>query len=220
MVLKAIGTDPECLDESQLDSIARRFESAARTFDEKFRLYQYALKQNAPAIPHRTDPNPVVQRAIDNRLDYLAHKARDLYTIDTYLVVAYEGCQRAMPLGSGWAEFVQEPLAGLSQLLSAETRIWTMDREIERAKEHLTNKVNSFVVFETDAVAQLTRMGSHEAGGGGWQEWAVPIEALVRIERQAGEPDACLRLDGELHMDPLTRDIEFRWSSPTARSLS
>src|SRR5947209_2255222 len=40
----------------------------------------------------------------------------------------------------------------LSQLLSAESRIRTMDGEIERAKEHLTNKMNSFVIHLRDCV--------------------------------------------------------------------
>ena len=38
------GIDYECLDAGVLDSLTRRFESAMRTFDERYSIYQYLLK--------------------------------------------------------------------------------------------------------------------------------------------------------------------------------
>src|SRR5207245_186813 len=83
--------DYECLDASQIDQIARRFESAVRIFDEKFRIYQYTIKRDGPAIPHRCYENPVVQEAIASRIAYLNEKSQDLYSFEIYFAVVYEG---------------------------------------------------------------------------------------------------------------------------------
>src|ERR1700722_19480192 len=53
------GVDYECLDASEIDQFARRFEAALRTFDENFRIYQYVLKRDHAAIPARTHASPV-----------------------------------------------------------------------------------------------------------------------------------------------------------------
>src|SRR5438132_9218874 len=82
MILSARGVDYECLDPSQLDQIARRFESAIRIFDENFRLYQYLLKRDGPVLPHRAYDNPIVQEAIKNRITYLQAKAGSLYSVE------------------------------------------------------------------------------------------------------------------------------------------
>jgi len=61
MVLAVEGQDYECLDASQLDETARRFESTIRVFDPHFRIYQYLMKHNHATIPARAYDNPVVQ---------------------------------------------------------------------------------------------------------------------------------------------------------------
>src|SRR5690242_9603596 len=50
MFLALCGPDYECLEPAQTDQIARRFESALRLFDERFRLYQYLLKREDPPL--------------------------------------------------------------------------------------------------------------------------------------------------------------------------
>src|ERR1700722_7322753 len=64
------GPDAECLDESQRDALARRFQSAIRIFDENYRLHQYLIKSDQPVIASETAANPILQEAIENRLDY------------------------------------------------------------------------------------------------------------------------------------------------------
>jgi hypothetical protein len=51
------------------------FEAALRIFDERFRVYQYLLKRDQTDIPHREYSNPVVQKAIQNRVAYLQRKS-------------------------------------------------------------------------------------------------------------------------------------------------
>src|SRR5207247_8128357 len=67
-VLRTPGVDYECLDPSQLDQIARRYESTIRIFDDRFRLYQHLLKRDHAAIPARAYATPVLQGAISGRI--------------------------------------------------------------------------------------------------------------------------------------------------------
>lgn len=86
-VIRVEGIDAECPDHPQIDQVARRFEAALRILDERFRVYQYLFKRDHAAIPHRDYPNSVVQRAIRNRIAYLAGKSEVLYTLEIYFVV-------------------------------------------------------------------------------------------------------------------------------------
>src|SRR6266851_3220654 len=82
MILAVQAADYECLDASQLDQIARRFESGLRVFDERIRLYQYLMKRDHATIPSGTHKNPVVQQAITGRMAYLRGKSDELYSLD------------------------------------------------------------------------------------------------------------------------------------------
>src|SRR5579864_1102050 len=66
VVFRVPGVDAECLDHSERDQIARRFEAAVRALDERFRVYQYLLKRDQPEIPHQHYENPIVEQAISN----------------------------------------------------------------------------------------------------------------------------------------------------------
>src|SRR6266540_1292607 len=96
VVLRVRGIDYECLDPQEVDGLARRFEAALRSLGEEFRLYQYLLKRTDPEIPFREYENaPIVNRAVQGRMEFLREKAADLYSIELYFVILYEGWQQA-----------------------------------------------------------------------------------------------------------------------------
>lgn len=147
------GADYECLGPAQLDQIARRFESAARVFDENFRLYQYLVSHNSPPIPHRGYPNPVVQKAIQNRIAYLQQKAAELYSVEIYCVIVYEGFSHAHRRSRGLAEILSHPVASLRKILSSTGTITGLETELDRVREILTHKVISFVTQLQDVIS-------------------------------------------------------------------
>ena len=77
-VLRVHGVDYECLDSSALDNTTKRLESALRLFDEDFRVYQYLFKRNRPFIPFQKYSNPIVNTAIENRMEYFRAKAESM----------------------------------------------------------------------------------------------------------------------------------------------
>ena len=153
MVLRAGGVDYEGLDPDQIDAIARRFEAALRIFDEGFRLYQYLLKRDSPAIPCQDYANPVVQEATLRRRRYLERKAGDLYSYEIYLAVTYEGARPKPHLQTR-----------LTTLLSGEKTRCGLTATLEAGRERLVGKAAAFCIQLRD-VMDVAPLDSQAAFG-------------------------------------------------------
>lgn len=129
------GRDAECLDPEETDQTARRFESALRLFDERFRIYQYAFKREESELPYRHYSDPVVEEAVAGRARYLAGKSEKLCSLETYMAFVYEG----------W-----RPNRQFGPLLSEQKMRSRLDDELDAARELLANKVASFRVQVSD----------------------------------------------------------------------
>lgn len=163
MVLRAQGIDYECLDPNEIDGFARRFEAALRSLSEEFRLYQYLLKRTDPKIPFQEYENsPVVNRAILGRMAFLRARAEDLYSLDLYLVVLYEGWQQQNARQDGLLRWIREPRAALTRTLSGQRRLTLLEYELTRARQVLAAKVTSFQVQLRDLV-RSELVGKQEA---------------------------------------------------------
>jgi type IV secretion/conjugal transfer VirB4 family ATPase len=146
VVFRVPGVDAECLDHSERDQIARRFEGAVRALDERFRVYQYLLKRDHPDIPHRHYENPVVEQAISNRIEFLRAKSNELYTLDIFFVLMYEGWHRDGAAASRLRDVVCRPQSAILELLSAGKKLTIIQADLDRARELLANKATSFAV--------------------------------------------------------------------------
>jgi type IV secretion/conjugal transfer VirB4 family ATPase len=145
MMLRVEGVDYECLDASEIDHVARRFESALRTFGDDFRLYQYVLKRDHASIPSRTYKNPVVQQATSSRIDYLQATPENLYTLETYFAVVYEGLKSSSAARRTLSHWIAHPIAGPREALSTDRQIGILEEDLARGREFLGHKVMSFV---------------------------------------------------------------------------
>ena len=92
MLLSLSGIDPDCRTDEALNAFTRRYESAMRLFDDRFRIYSYIVKRSG-AMPscrerYATD---VATAAIHRRVKALEARAHSLYEIQLYLAILYEG---------------------------------------------------------------------------------------------------------------------------------
>src|ERR1700691_425780 len=61
VVLRVEGIDYECLTEATLESYTKRAAAAWRAFDDRFRIYQYVVKQDCAGMGHDDEfPSPAV----------------------------------------------------------------------------------------------------------------------------------------------------------------
>ena len=134
------GVDSECLDASQLDHLARAFESALGTFDEHYRVYQYLIKTECPAIPQDPCGSPIAQEAVQARTAYLQNK--ELCSFEIYMAVVYSGWQsRSRRWSSDW----KHPQRACREMLSMRTRITVLDEELTRARTAFRQKLTGFI---------------------------------------------------------------------------
>ena len=151
VVFRLAGVDAECLDHVQRDHIARRFEGALRALDERFRVNQYLVKRDHADLPHRHYENAVVEQAISNRIAFLNAKSGDLYALEIFFVLMYEGWHRGSTPGALGA-LLKRPHSAIRELLSARKILTVVAADLERARELLSNKAASFAIQLDDAV--------------------------------------------------------------------
>src|SRR5262245_37451717 len=93
MVFRLAGVDYECLDDAGRRAVVHRFEAALRVLDEHCRVYQYLCKRRIDAIEAAVCDDPVVNEAIQHRVAFLNAHRDELYDVELYLVLVYEGIQ-------------------------------------------------------------------------------------------------------------------------------
>jgi len=140
------GVDYECLDPSQVDHVARRFEVALRSLTEDYRFYQYLLKRNCPSIPYRTYGSPVVDKAIKGRMAFLADRSDTLYSLDLYFVLLYEGLRTEKNWRQTLDAMRRNPVSTISERLSGGKAVALLDFELMRAMQTLRAKANGFLI--------------------------------------------------------------------------
>jgi len=92
ILLSFSGIDPDCRTDEMLHAFTRRYESAMRLFDDRFRIYSYIVKRSGARAPDRecyaTD---AATAAVHRRVKALEGRKDSLYEIQLYLAVLYEG---------------------------------------------------------------------------------------------------------------------------------
>ncbi|MBT9332010.1 VirB4 family type IV secretion system protein [Paracidobacterium acidisoli] len=145
-VLRIGGIDYESLDHSGLDYAVKRLEAAARSLDDKCRLYQILFKRNRPQIPHAKYENPLVRAAVEQHSAFLASKADRLYSIEIFWIVMVDGSYQKTGLLHALAGLPKQPRASLRELralFSGNKERSLLYEQIERDRMRLQQKVNS-----------------------------------------------------------------------------
>ena len=138
--LKATGADAECLEPLEIDQIVRRFSSATRLFDERFRIYQYLVKSDYGRIAHEDLGSPAARQAVADRIDSL--QAHGLYRLEIYFAVVHEGLRtRSLNRCTTW---LTRPGAALRAALLAPRKIDLLEADLDRARQELAGKLRHF----------------------------------------------------------------------------
>ena len=90
LVYRIQGQDAEGLTHDQRRQLVHQMEAALRLLDERCRVYQYVLRQEAEPFVAVPCTRPVAHEAIARRTDYLNARRERLFTLDHFLVLLYE----------------------------------------------------------------------------------------------------------------------------------
>jgi type IV secretion system protein TrbE len=155
LILAVQGVDYECLDDTAIDGLTKRLESALKLFDENCRVYQYLFKRNNETIPFKTYGNPVVDAAIRNRIAYLANKADSLFSLSVYYVVLYQGFQKPEKLAGAFALLRNDPkraFCELAEQFSSKRKVLALGNQVNEAQAVIVQKAQSFILQVSDFV--------------------------------------------------------------------
>jgi type IV secretion system protein VirB4 len=148
-VLEVDGVDYECLDQTAIDNVTKRLESALKLFGDDYRVYQYVFKRNNETISYRLYGNPVVDAAIESRIAYLRTRADKLFSIAIYFVVLFEGIRYKRTLASALSRLSSNPKEAMSEVwahFSTKKHVLLHQAEISKAQALLRQKAESFIL--------------------------------------------------------------------------
>ena len=128
IVLAVEGVDPECLTDETLESYTRRMAAAWRSFDDRFRLYQYVIKRDRVGIDCADSRvSLTVRETLQKRTEYLESKASGLYSIQIFYVILFE--PKAFHIG---------------RLFSNRKALRRLQANLERHRDTLVGHVEAF----------------------------------------------------------------------------
>jgi type IV secretion system protein VirB4 len=166
VILEVRGVDYECLDQTAIDGLTKRLESALKLFDENCRVYQYLFKRNNQPIPFELYANAVVDAAIKNRMAYLAAKAGTLFSLSVYYVVLYQRSETSARLEIALSSFLRHPsqsfLEVCAQSFSTKKMVLSLGRGLDEAQAAVLQKARHFILQVSDFLPARI-LGKHEA---------------------------------------------------------
>ena len=162
LVFRLKGPDFECLDHSERQAIACRFEQALRQLDESFRVYQYLFKWPAAPMRAMAHPHAVVQEAFERRTAYFAAKADALFEFDQFLVVLYEGWRPGSGSTAAGTRIWPAASMAMRRAFSVRAAADGFATEADRAAAHLRQKAGAFALQLAETVTP-TLLGKADA---------------------------------------------------------
>jgi type IV secretory pathway VirB4 component len=160
--LKVLGADAECLEPLEIDQIVRRFSSATRVFEERFRIYQYLTKADYGRIPHGDGGPPAVRKTVAERIGSL--QAHGMYRLEITYALVHEGLRSRAPQWARPSAWFAHPGTAIRFALLAERKIELLETDLDRARQELAHKVSHFTTQLRDFIP-IAVMDKQEAFG-------------------------------------------------------
>jgi len=162
LVYRVTGVDYECLDQRQRRDVVHRFETAVRMLDEHCRVYQYLCKRRVDPISCAPCSHPVVHEAVQRRVEYLNSRRQELFEIDLYLVLIYEGLLPRWNTSTRLGGVLKQPRTAFREWLSGATALRLLEADLDRAVAQLRQKAAALEVHLADNVRPV-RLDKHAA---------------------------------------------------------
>jgi len=211
-VFRLAGVDYEGLEAAGRRDVVHRFEAALRVLDEHYRVYQYLCKRRIDAIEAAVCDDPVVNDAIQHRVAFLNEHRDELYDVDLYLVLVYEGMENGRT-STRLEGLLRHPHRAFREWLSARAVLRLLHGDLDRAVTQLHQKAAAFQVqladsvrptrlHKADAFRFFRRLVNNPAAATGALTYDTHLDYFV-----ADSPVDCHRTHleiGEVHVKVLT----------------
>lgn len=162
LVYRLTGTDYECLDQEARREVVHRYEGALRLLDDRYRLYQFLRKRRIAPIAAVPCANGVARAAIERRAQYLDSRRSQLYDIDLFCVLLYEGLRSRSATALDFRELMHAPLSAIQRWLSIDRTVLLLQRDLDDAIAELHQRAGAFEIQIGD-ITQPERLPKQEA---------------------------------------------------------
>ena len=159
VVYRIRGTDAEGLTHDQRRVLVHQMEAALRLLDDRCRVYQYVLKEEAVPFVAAPCSRPVAQEAVARRADFLNSRRAGLFTVDHFLVLIYEPA--AARSTRSVADALRQPREALRNWLSHGRRCRLVEADLDRAIESLHHRAKGLESHLADV--GIERLGKRGA---------------------------------------------------------
>ena len=161
VLFRVSGVDYECLDLDARREVVHRFEAAVRVLDEHCRVYQYLCKRRVDPFCAPACDQPIAAEAMRRRTAFLNDRREDLYAIELFLVLLYEGGQAVPDTSTRLRGLLRDPRRALRAWLSTRDTLDILDRDLNRDIAHVQRQATAFEVLLADST-RPTRLGKAE----------------------------------------------------------
>jgi type IV secretion system protein VirB4 len=162
VVYRLAGVDYECLTHAQRRDVVHQFEAALRLLDESCRVYQYLCKRRIEPVAVPSCRQPIVAQAIERRAQYLNGRRDELFDLDLYVVLVYEGLQVRTRTSTQLRGALRAPQRAMREWLSTKTMCTLLESAVDRAIVHLQQRASAFEVQLANTV-RPTRLTKADA---------------------------------------------------------
>ena len=146
VVYRLAGVDYECLTQSRRRDVVHQFEAALRLLDDSCRVYQYLCKRRIDPIEIAPCRHPIAAEAIARRAEYLNGRRDELFELELYLVLVYEGLQPHGRTSTQLRGIWRDPWRAVREWLSTQTTCALLEADLDRAVAQLHHRASAFEV--------------------------------------------------------------------------
>jgi len=143
------GVDVEGQTHPQRRALVHRFESALRLLDERYRVYQYAIKRVIDPLVAAPCAQPLANEAIQRRSAYLNERRHELYDLTCYLVLLYEALTPSRT-STRLHRICHAPTEALRGWLSVDHTLDLLEADLTRAVATLQHRASALGVQLAD----------------------------------------------------------------------
>ena len=152
LVYRLTGVDYERLEPGQRREVVHRYEAAVRLLDETYRVYQYLCKRRIEPLAPAPCRHAVVDDALQRRAASLNRRRTELYQLDLFAVLLYEGLRPRSASGPTLTRLVQTPWKALREWLSLSAVLHLLRADLDQAVAHLQHTAAAFEAQLVDTI--------------------------------------------------------------------
>lgn len=206
VVIKYESPDVECAEPERIDALTSQLTSACRAFGEDVVVTNYLVKSSHPDLSAPVYQNPVLNQAVQGRIEFLKKRGARLFSFEGYLAVVVKSKWASPSIRERLKAWARSPRKALRQSLRVEDRAAVLDETVAASIKALDRAVDSFLEQSAGALSARV-LDKHET-----------FQFIRRLANPRREKATAVSLGHDRHVDYFLADSELECHRDHLRS--